>query len=378
MAESLSYRRETIYAGIPSERTLCVVGDINNNGTSDIVIAGRGNGEELYYLTRVDDGTWQRITMSTTCGRLEAGGYLADINRNGWLDFIAGNDWLGNEISWWENPGKSGAFWQQHLIFRMPAPQSHDQFVADVDGDGRLEVYFWNQEAETLFYAPVPDDPTISPWSEVYPIITGVREEGLTTADIDGDGSLELIAGQAWYRPPQKPGGNWERHVFAKGFISPRVAAADLNQDGKLEIILSEGDASGAKREYYGRLARCWYENDPTKLWNVELLHDRLIDPHSIIIADLNGNGQLDVFIGELGDPHGNDRRAPLQRIFVNSNGKLVECIIDQGIGTHESKLIELDGKPVIVGKPYRFVEDGVPRTPDIDSIFLWHPLSGK
>lgn len=372
-----SFLRETIYSGPPSERTLCVVGDITGNGVPEIVLAGRGNGEELYYLTRIEDGTWQRIMMSTTCGRLEAGGYLADINANGLLDFVAGNDWLGNHISWWENPGEMGLPWPQHVIFQMPAPQSHDQLVADVDGDGRLEVYFWNQEVRTLFYALVPDDPTVSPWPDVYPVVTDVREEGLAVADVDGDGHLELIAGQSWYRPPAHPGGNWARHVFAEGFVSPRVAVADFNRDGRLEIILSEGDASGAKKDYYGRLARCWHEGDPTRIWHVEILHDQLTDPHSLVIADLNGNGWPDLFVGELGDPHGKERRPPVQRVYINTNGKLAECIVDQGIGTHESKLIQLDGKAIIVGKPYRFVSEDIPRTPDIDSIYLWHVVSG-
>lgn len=369
-----TFHRQTIFSGPPSERTLCVVGDVTGNGVPEIVLAGRGNGEELYYLTRTENGTWQPVTMSTECGRLEAGGYLADINGNGRLDFVAGNDWLGNDISWWENPGEPGQPWPQHVIFTMPAPQSHDQLVADVDGDGRLEVYFWNQEAATLFYAPVPDDPTISPWPNVYPVVTGVREEGFAVADVDGDGRLELIAGQAWYRPPAHPGGTWTRHVFVEGFFSPRVAVADFNRDGRLEIILSEGDASGLKDTYYGRVARCWHDGDPTHLWHVEILHDRLADPHSVVIADLNDNGWLDLFVGELGDPHGKDRHAPAQRIFFNDNGKLVEHIIDQGVGTHESKAIRLDGITAIVGKPYRFVSDDIPRTPEIDSIYLWRP----
>ena len=44
---------------------------------------------------------------------------------------------------------------------------SHDQLVADIDGDGRPEVYFWNQLGNALFCAPVPSDPAVSPWPAV-------------------------------------------------------------------------------------------------------------------------------------------------------------------------------------------------------------------
>lgn len=371
-----AFRRKTIWTGKPSERTLCVVGDVTGNGTPDIVIAGRNPAKELYYLTRTPDKEWVRYSMSTECGQLEAGGYLADINGNGWLDFVAGQDWKGNKILWWENPGESGETWPQHVIFEMPGNQSHDQFVADLDDDGRLEVYFWNQSTKTLFWVPVPDDPTVSPWPNVGVIVTDVREEGFAAADVDGDGKPELIAGQSWYKPPSSPDGSWERHIFAEGFASPRVAAADFTGDGKIEIILAEGDASYLTDRYYGQVARCSFDDDPTELWNVEILHNRLADPHSLAIADLNENGQLDLFVGELGDPNANDRHPPKQRIYFNDNGKLVEKVIDEGLGTHESKVIELDGQKAIICKSYRNVREDVPRTPDVDSIHLWVPKS--
>ena len=66
------------------------------------------------------------------------------------------------------------------------------------------------------------------PLSTRWPV--GLREEGLAAADLDGDGRLELIAGQSWYRPPERPGEAWRRYPFAKDFLSPRVVVADFEQ----------------------------------------------------------------------------------------------------------------------------------------------------
>jgi hypothetical protein len=375
---ALQFRRETIWRDTPSERTLCVVGDVSGNGVPDIVLAARNPRQEVYWLGRNADGVWERHYIDQDCEKLDAGGFLADLNGNGRLDFIAGGDGSCNGIFWWENPADPTQPWRRTTIYRMPSNQCHDQFVADLDGDGRQEVYFWNQHAETLFYAPIPDDPYQSPWPTVRAIASGMREEGLTAADVDGDGRLELIAGQSWYRPPQTPGGDWERYPYIDGYISTRVLAADFTGDGQVEIIVAEGDATIYKPRLgmgkYARLARCRPGADVTAPWQVEVLHDQLLDPHSLVAGDFNGNGRLDLFVGELGDPNGHDDHPPAQRVYLNRNGQFEETIIEAGLGTHESKAIVLDGKTAIICKSYRNVRDSIPRTPDIDSIHLWIP----
>lgn len=365
------FRRHTIYTADPSERVLAVVGDINRDGVPEIVIGARAPQPELYWLGRNGNGQWQRHLIDNTFETLEAGGFLADIDGDGDLDFVGGNNSRASGLFWWECPDDATRPWTRREIFRMPANQSHDQLVVDLDGDGRLELYFWNQRSDTLFWVPVPDDPRVSPWPNVRQVVTGVREEGLAAADVDGDGKLELIAGQSWYR--QAPDGRWKGYAFAEGYVSPRVAAADFDGDGRVEIVLAEGDASLNQREY-GRVARFTRGDDPTALWKAEVLHDRLLDPHSVLVADFDGDGRPDLFVGELGHPNGNDPHPPAQRIFLNRDGRLEEHIIDQGIGSHESKVIEIDGQVGIVGKPYRNLRSEAPRGPEVDSIHIWLP----
>lgn len=367
------FERRRIFSAEPSERVLCTVGDINGEGVPEIVIGARKPRPELYWLGRTDTGEWRRHLIDDTFETLEAGGALADLMGNGRLDFVAGEDSRGNGLFWWECPDDPTLPWTRHEIWRMPAKQSHDQLIADIDGDGRQELYFWNQGASTLFRVPVPDDPHVSPWPDVEPVATDVREEGLAAADVDGDGGLELIAGQSWYRPPRRPDGEWTRYRFAEGYVSPRVAAADFDGDGRPEILLSEGDASLNGRAR-GRLVRFTAGADPEALWKAETLHEGLLDPHSLLVADFDADGYPDLFVGELGMPDGNDPHVPAQRIFFNGAGHLEEQIIDRGLGTHESKVIELDGKVGIVCKPYRGLQSDVPRDPEVDAISLWLP----
>jgi hypothetical protein len=154
------------------------------------------------------------------------------------------------------------------------------------------------------------------------------------------------------------------------------VAAADFGGDGKVEVVIAEGDASYRRADSdYGRVVHLRQGGDPEALWEAEVLHDRILDPHSVAVADFDGDGRPDLFVGELGSPQGADTHPPAQRIFYSRDGRLVEQVIDEGLGTHEAKAIELDGVVGIAGKPYRGLRSEPPRTAEIDGIQLWMPV---
>jgi hypothetical protein len=327
------------------QQTCCVAADIDGDGIDDFVVGERTKTPSVVWY-RFNGSGWDKLVIDNSPLRPEAGGAVGDLDRDGDPDLILGQDASGNAIWWWENPRPHfDQPWKRRLIKNSGASKHHDQTVADYDGDGQPEFVTWNQRARQLLLYEIPSDPRREPWSPtvIYRWDSGREHEGFPSlpVDLDQDGQLDLIGGGRWFK--HTGGENFQCHVIDDSMRFTQCAAGQLVKGGRPEVVFSPGDMDGDAK---------WYQWTDGK-WQAHNL-GFVEHGHSCEVRDVDQDGNLDIFIGEMGSPGAGDK-ARLYIWYGDGKGGFRKTVASQGQGIHEGLLSDLDGDGDwdILHKPY-------------------------
>ncbi len=329
-----------------SQQTCCVVLDIDKDGNDDFVIGERTQTPSFVWY-RFNGRTWERHVIDESPLKPEAGGDVADVDGDGDIDLIFGQDASGNQMWWWENPYPDFSKpWTRRWIKNGDANKHHDQTVADYDGDGDDELVSWNQRGKKLLLFEFPENPrTLDSWPSqtIFSWDSENELEGFPSlpVDVDLDGQVDIVGGGRWFK--HKGGYDFESNLIDDTMRFTQCAAGQLILGGRPEIVFSPGDMDGYIK---------WYEwkGDQWIAHTLRYIHHG----HTCEIRDIDGDGYLDIFIGEMGQPGAADN-AKIYIWYGNGKGEFKETIAYQGQGIHEGKLGDFDGDGDldILVKPY-------------------------
>lgn len=328
------------------------VGDVNHDGKPD-VIAGN-----FWY----ENPTWTPHEIAPAQKFEPEHGYsnsflnfASDVNHDGWVDQIL-IGFPGDKCVWRENPKNGPGPWKEHPIWRSACNES--PAFADLLGNGKPVLVFPYDETTMAWYEQSnPRTQEFAAHNISAPHGVGVQRfyHGLGVGDVNGDGRPDVITHDGYYEQPADPRAGVWKFVPAKlGPDCAQMYAYDVNGDGVPDVISSSSHNIGV----------WWYEqkkgtNGPEFVQHT--IDDSFSQSHSLVLADINGDGLKDIVTGKrfwahgpTGDVRPGDPAVIYWYELTRNNGQVKwlrhEVDNDSGVGTQFTVAdVNGDGLPDII-----------------------------
>jgi len=326
-----------------SQYCACAAIDVNGDGRLDIVCGA------FWY----EAPEWKRHKMreiEMIRGRYDDYSNLAvDVNGDGRLDVITAN-YRSQTLRWAENIGPGPKLWPERIIAKPGAMETGRLY--DIDGDGQLDV--------------LPNGMKFAAWWEFVRVRRGdgtvgvrwVRHDlpqelaghGVGFGDINGDGRGDVVGPKGWAEaPPDRRTGTWQWH-----------AEFDL-QDASIPILVFDVDGDGANDIVWGRghnyglfwLRQVRDAKTGARRWEKRVIDMEISQAHSILLADVDGDGADELVAGKRYMGHGGrdpGEKEPLQISWYEYDraaGTWRKHVIDYGSRAGfglDPKAVDIDG----------------------------------
>jgi hypothetical protein len=364
-------------------------GDLNGDGRDDLVVAATGTNQVFVYLQKADGGFGPAPDYQSGVGINPSAISLADVDGDGRLDIAITNQFSGDVSVLLNDPRKPfcselrfragiGLYWvDQHdgrpVVHSFQAsagvvsgifeggkstdlivtnsgsnsfsrlqgtglggflnPQAAQTFPTDVrptavvagdfNRDGNLDLAVLNEGSQDISiflgdgHGGFTEKTVTGPDGRPVRLSAGNAPTGLALADVNGDGTLDLLVGNQFgdvlvllgkgdgtFQPYQRT----DRHVA--------LAVADLKGDGKQEFIFADAGLDRVTVQY----------PQPGQIFSQDRSNG-LLAPGAVAVADLNGDGIPDLVVANSGGNSvvvylglRNGQFAPAQSFFAGTN----------------------------------------------------------
>ncbi|MCG8528631.1 MAG: CRTAC1 family protein [Opitutales bacterium] len=274
--------------------------DLDHDGDFDLVNGTTfGDGKFNNIFQNNGAGFFTDITPANIQARQdETRGLLAmDMDADGDLDFfgvprawIVPSDPMFNEI--WINQGNMNfTAVTSGDIYTAPACQG--AIDTDFDGDGDIDILSANRSGQVVL---LRNNGGLN-FSRINPADIGIShdaEDGISAADIDNDGDLDLLlSGSDWnakYLYLNVGNGIFQLRQHFTGVPGYMGGFADLDNDGDVDIYFAGDD-----KIYLNNGAGQFTAGPAVPIGSID-------DPRGVAFADIDNDGDVDFSVGTKGD----------------------------------------------------------------------------
>ena len=292
--------------GAPVSESSPALVDLAGTGTLDAVFGAHdGRVYALQAATGASTPNWPQPTLNS----IDSSPSFADVDGDGRPELFVGTGTYRAAAGALYSFGADGSLRFRKVlpdrVFSNPSVHSTPA-IGDVNGDGRLDLAFGTLGLESSWMldnssANLPGSPMY--WNDTIfssPAIVDVNNDGVSDVIIGGDASggfpnfqkggmvraLNGAQGQLW-------------QFLTNDIIRSSPSVGDIDGDGKLDVVFGTGDF--------------WGGTDSTAVFALDAASGNLkwkrstdgVANGSPALADVNGDGRLDVAFGTFNSTHG-------------------------------------------------------------------------
>ncbi len=286
--------------------------DVDGDGKLDIVAVNQGNDRLSLFRNISTNGTLGSNSFAAQVELVTAGDprwvSLADLNGDGKLDLMVAC-FSSGALSLFENHSAPGNFSFGPRVDLAGSVPTGTVEAADLDGDGKLDLAIGNAyQPNILVFQNTHVGGALSAGSFAAPVYFATASGSqITFGDLDGDGKIDIVAPNSLdntvslLRNVSTPGviasNSFAAPVsFATGNYPYSAALADLDGDGRLDIAIANS----------GSHTLSVFRNQATNgVFNIASLAPRVdyltgTGPRITVVADVDGDGLLDLAVANL------------------------------------------------------------------------------